>query len=147
MINQSLADPSTINSFYDAHLARRTRLSSRSPRRDSSHLPAQPQTLRNILPKFRNKILLFYRHARVRQISPSQIRALFLPWRKSRIQLARRNTFESLTWHCCAFWTGYEVRKVQSTRQTTASTTLTCSRTRMLCFGLLQVQVPHKDAG
>lgn len=46
--------------------------------RHSSRLPAQPQTMWSVLPKFRNEILLLYGCTNVRQINSLQIRTLYL---------------------------------------------------------------------
>jgi hypothetical protein len=83
---------------------------SKSPSCDSSHLPAQPQTMWNVLGSFGTK-MAFLGRARVRQNQPFADTNSIFALRKSQGQLARRNSLLPLTWHCCVLWIGHELEK------------------------------------
>jgi hypothetical protein len=100
--------PSRITLLYDAHVAQVIKHPSH-PSSDSSHLPAQPQTMWNVLRSFGTKMAFFGR-ARVRQINPSQIRTLFL-LRESLKDNWLGEILFYLAHAFCVLWIGHELEK------------------------------------
>ncbi len=115
MFNQSSRTPSYINSLLQCpqwHVAQHCQ----RPARHSSHFPAQPQTMWNVLPKFRNQILLLYGCTSVRQIKSLQIRTLYLH-QEALSAIGSVNCFYLSDVYCCVLSVRHEVGRFLFTTQ------------------------------
>ena len=137
------APPSRITLLYDAHVAQV--IKHPSPSSDSSHLPAQPQTMWNVLRSFGTKNGVSRACEGKTNQSFADTNSIFA-LRKSQGQLARRNTFLPLT--CIAVFSGLVTNSRSPDGSTDHTiTTFTYFQACILRIGLLQAQVPHEDVG
>jgi hypothetical protein len=149
VINQSSTTPSHISSLSPMptlHVAQDYHRSLPGVPRHSSRLPAQPQTMWSVLPKFRNEILLLYGCTNVRQINSLQIRTLYLLL-EFLSTIGSVNGF-NLSHVLLRFYeSGMNLEDAVQYIDSITTSTRTCSPTCILCFGLVELQVPHENIG